>query len=414
MRSVPACKVLIVDDHPFQRAYLRELFSEHGVTSVYLAKEGESALRLLEQESFSLILSDLMMPGLDGVQLIQRLAGLECSPPLAIMSALPRRMMLNVSNVARMLGIDIIGQIAKPVTPVAIRELLELLEGFRRKRKAERRPLRVFEHEVLEQALAEGQFQAWFQPKRHLPSGRIFAAEALVRWRHPCAGLLLPGEFLTELERHGLEQALLFHMLERAVDVQVAWQKQGFSIKVSLNLPSHLLEIADLPDKLLSRVRSMGGCPGMLVLELTESSTTRQASCFHAAACRLRMMGFGLSLDDFGKGYSSFANWIRTPFTEVKIDRSMVLDCAQDRACASALESIIDLAGQLGAEVVAEGVEQTQQLELLARIGCHFAQGFLIAPALPEASFLQMLREDSFHGTPLRVPKAPASLETDI
>lgn len=394
MRVAFPCKVLIVDDHPFQLAYLRELFGRAGVSDLHVASNGKEALQMLERESFSLILSDLMMPELDGVQLIQRLAEWKNCPPVALMTAMPHRMLKNVVGVARALGIDIVDQVTKPATPEAIQRLLGRLDTARDsgRRRMKRSP-RAYRREQIELALSAGQIQAWFQPKLHLSSGRVIAAEALARWCHPLEGVLMPGEFLDALEQADLEEELLFHMLEQVVRTQISWQSRGRRIKVSLNLPGHLLDILDLPDRLYSRVRELGGWPSALVLELTESSTTSLPSSFHAAACRLRMMGFGLSLDDFGKGYSSFSNLFGAPFTEIKIDRSLVSESVGDPACASALANMIGLAEQLGMEVVAEGVEDRQQLSLMRELECDFVQGFLIAPALPAEVFLQMLRE---------------------
>ncbi|WP_258047619.1 response regulator [Pseudomonas aeruginosa] len=189
MKAAFPYKVLIVDDHPFQLAYLRELFGRAGVSDLHVASNGKEALWMLERESFSLVLSDLMMPGLDGVQLIQRLAEWGNCPPVALMTAMPRRMLKNVAGVAAALGIEVVDQVVKPATPEAIRRLLERLDSTREpcRRRTPRRP-RTYRREQIELALSAGQIQAWFQPKLHLSSGRIIAAEALARWCHPQEG----------------------------------------------------------------------------------------------------------------------------------------------------------------------------------------------------------------------------------
>ncbi|HGW5418408.1 EAL domain-containing response regulator [Pseudomonas aeruginosa] len=396
MTAPLSCKVLIVDDQPFQLAYLRELFVRSGVLELHLASNGEEALRLLERESFSLLLSDLMMPKMDGVQLIQRLAETRNCPPLALMTSMPDRLLNNVANVAKTLGIDVIHQMTKPVTVEAVRLLLERLDAVDQPcRSQQARARRAYCPEQLEAALFEGRIQAWYQPKLHLSSGRVFAAEALVRWHHPEDGILMPTEFLPALEQAGLDEDLLFCILEQVVKTQIAWRAQGERIRVSLNLPGHLLDNPDLPDRLYSRVRVLGGWPGALVLEVTEKSTTSFPSSFHAAVCRLRMMGFGLSLDDFGKGYSSFCNLFAAPFTEIKFDRSLVSASVGDQACTNALASMVALAGQLGMEVVAEGVENQRELALMRGLKCDYVQGFVVAPALPAASLMQRLRKGS-------------------
>ncbi|MBF8792098.1 EAL domain-containing protein [Pseudomonas monteilii] len=381
-------KILIVDDNPFQLAYIRELFGQAGIDNLHVVNNGKEALQILKRESFGLIVSDLMMPELDGVQLIQRLAELEDAPPVALMTAMPGRMLNSVAGVATALGIEIIDQMIKPLTPALIRQLLNRLgEPRQRYRRRIAKLARVYTRDEIKSALSSGDIQAWFQPKLHLASGRVFSAEALVRWHHPIDGLLTPGVFLDALAKADLELELLFHMLGQVVQAQAAWQSRGVRVKVSLNLSSHLLDVPDLPERLFQRVRGMGGVPELLVLELTEGTTTILPSSFHAAACRLRMMGFGLSQDDFGKGYSSFSNLLGIPFTELKIDRSLVCQSVNDEVCASALTSMVGLATQLGVEVVAEGVENQPQLVLMRKLKCHFVQGFHVSPALPAVLF---------------------------
>lgn len=199
--------------------------------------------------------------------------------------------------------------------------------------------------------------RAWFQPKSSLIDGRIVAAEALVRWEHPQHGVLRPGDFMDVLTAAGLDEALLWSMLEQAIQAQLEWARQGFRLTVAVNLPTHLLDDAELPDRLAAFVAEQGGVPAHIVFELLECSSTATPANYYAGTCRLRMKGFGLAQDDFGQGYSSLYNLVSTPFTELKIDRALVHGCVDDEGLAAALESIVKLGRQLGLEVIAEGVE---------------------------------------------------------
>ncbi|MND72622.1 Oxygen sensor protein DosP [compost metagenome] len=394
MKELPMkpCSILIVEDHPFQHLYLQHLFSELGDFHLEVACDGAEALARLKRRQFDLVLTDLLMPGMDGVQFIQGLAALRCRPALAIMSATSRRMLMAASLVARNLGVKVIGLISKPVKAAALRSLTDQLMGLRNAAQPE--PTPGFERQAILDALDNGQLQAWFQPKKALANGRIVAAEALVRWMHPEYGVLLPGMFLTALKLYGLEEPLLWHVLGQAIKAQAQWREQGYDIPVSINLPTHLLNSHDLADRILAFVHDQQGVPGKICFELMECSVPQDISNFYAGACRLRIMGFGLSQDDFGKGYSSYMNLVSTPFTELKIDRALVQGCNENEELAQALTSIVALGRQLGLTVVAEGVETAQELALLRKIDCTQVQGFLISQAVSSSQFQQLLTHD--------------------
>lgn len=388
-------RILIVEDQPFQREYLLNLFREQGVEHLRAAEDGAEALRWLEQERFDLVVSDLMMPGLDGVQLIQKLAALEQPPLLAIMSSASRRLMGSACMVARAHGITVLEQIAKPARAPVIRRLLEkLVSRLEHEEQREAPAIAVPTREELLQALERREFHAWYQPKASLIDGRIVAAEALVRWQHPQHGVLRPGSFMGALTAAGLDEALLWVILDQALQAQADWAQLGFRLSVAVNLPTHLLDDPELPDRLAEFVAERGGAPAHIVFELLECSSTATPANYYAGTCRLRMKGFGLAQDDFGQGYSSLYNLVSTPFTELKIDRALVHGCVDDEGLAAALESIVKLGRQLGLEVIAEGVEHPDELALLRRLRCDCAQGYLFSrPVPPEVFTRQLLQE---------------------
>lgn len=384
--------ILIVEDHPFQQLYLQNLFSELGDFELEFAHEGSAALDCLKRRDFDLVLTDLLMPGMDGVQFIQGLAASGSRPALAIMSVASRRMLTSASLAARNLGVSVIGLISKPVKSSALRNLTDQL-GNRRQASLPL-PGPQIDHLAVLAALDNGELQAWFQPKKSLANGRIVAAEALVRWIHPEHGVLLPGMFLPAFKAFGLEESLLWLILEQAMRAQKLWDARGYAIPVSINLPTHLLNSPDLADRILQFVLTHHGVPAMICFELMECSMPEDISNFYAGACRLRMKGFGLSQDDFGQGYSSYMNLVSTPFTELKIDRALVHGCNENEELAQALSSIVALGRQLGLTVVAEGVETAQELALLRRINCTQVQGFLISHAVSSSEFQQLLTQD--------------------
>ncbi|UXL37071.1 EAL domain-containing response regulator [Pseudomonas fragi] len=388
-------QVLIVEDQPFQLAYLENLFRDIGVKKIELAENGNEAMMKLESQGFDLILTDLMMPELDGIQFIQRLAELEVRPALAIMSTSSRKIMAGACLVANALGIDVLEQISKPVMPSAISALMIKLKNLSKVRPCSVHTSRKFSRKRLLSAISSGQLQAWFQPKKSLQNGSIVSAEALVRWVCPELGILQPGQFLKSIELAGLEEELLFLMIEQTVLAQACWLEQGFQVPVSINLSPHLLDRQYLPDLICEQVIRFGGSTKNICFELTEDTMPSVPSNYVAGACRLRMKGFGLSQDDFGNGYSSFYNLVATPFTELKIDRALIYNCVEDEGVASALKSIIKLGRELGLDVVAEGVETQEQLALLRQFECHAVQGFFISKAIPPDSFMKILFDDN-------------------
>ncbi|APX76997.1 Bacteriophytochrome cph2 [Achromobacter insolitus] len=387
-------EILIIEDHPFQGMYLQRLLTELGEVHVDMARDGGEALQRLRQREYGLVLTDLMMPGMDRVQFIQKLATLPGKPGLAIMSSASRRMLTGASLVAKHLGIEVVGLLSKPVSSQALRGVVEHVRDQRRSTRPAAPKKVEYDRLTLIDALESRALQAWFQPKKSLSTGRIVSAEALARWMHPTQGVMLPGAFIPSVKASGLEERLLWLVLEQSLEVQAHWRARGFDVPVSINLPTHLLNDHDLADRLWEFVVRHKGVPGKISFELMECSMPEQVSNYYAGACRLRMKGFGLSQDDFGKGYSSYVNLLSIPFTELKIDRALVQGCHEDDNLRATLSSIVELAKRLSLSVVAEGVENAAELALLRKIGCSHAQGFLISHAVPADQFLHLLKVD--------------------
>ncbi|KAA0945713.1 MULTISPECIES: EAL domain-containing response regulator [unclassified Pseudomonas] len=390
--------VMIVEDHPFQHEYLYHVFSEVGGLSVNTVWGGSEALRCLQKKDYDLVVSDLFMPDMDGVQLIQKIAALPKKPALALMSTASRRMLISAGLAAESSGLTVIGLISKPVELSAVRQLRDRLDELYSAAPPADRVVQQ-DRQLLVRAMESGQIQAWFQPKKSLRTGRICGTEALVRWRHPTVGLLAPGDFLDAINHFRLQEQLLWRMLEDSLVAQSLWRRRGHEVPISVNLPTHLLDSHDFTDRLLEKVLAAQAEPRSIIFELMESSTTEDPSNFYAGACRLRMMGFGLAQDDFAKGYSSYFNLISTPFNEIKIDRSLVHGCVENDSQASALQSIVDLCHKLGLVVTAEGVETPAELAFLRKIRCDQVQGYLISAAVASVDFMKMLEADGMGPT---------------
>ena len=243
-------------------------------------------------------------------------------------------------------------------------------------------------------ALENGEFRLHYQPKVDLASGAQSGFEALLRWQHPQRGLVPPLDFIPLLEDSGLIIAVGEWVVREVCAQQRAWQVQGFPRRpVAINLSARQLRQDDLPGAIEGIVRTSGIDPGLLEFELTESMLMADPESAVAIMGRIRDLGIRLSIDDFGTGYSSLAYLKRFPLDALKIDRAFVRDLPHDSDDAAITKAVISLAHSLNLKVVAEGVENLEQLEALKRFGCDEVQGYYTGrPAPAENCFRQEWR----------------------
>ena len=227
-----------------------------------------------------------------------------------------------------------------------------------------------------------------YQPKVNLRSGRVIGAEALMRWHHPGQGLLMPDRFIPLAERSGLIRSLTVFAIETAVRECRRWIDAGAALTVSVNLSTRDLIDIQLPedvDKLLKQWRVPASS---LELEITESVLMADPTRAREVVSRLGALGVKVSIDDFGSGYSSLGYLNRLAVNDLKIDKSFVLNMIEDAGDAVIVQSTIDLAHNLGLEVVAEGVETQQAYDRLRSMGCDTAQGYFISRPMPGAELV--------------------------
>ena len=263
----------------------------------------------------------------------------------------------------------------------------------------------------LRTALEEGQLSIQVQPKATLSTSEISAVEVLARWNHPRHGLIVPDEFIPLAERAGLMRQLTEHVLRLALQHCASWLQQGVEISVAVNLSARSLADADLCDLVAGMLAQWGVPARLLTLEITESTVMAEPDVAIRVLQDLRLLGLRLSVDDFGVGYSSLSNLNRMPVQELKIDRSFVLDLPESVDSAVITRSIIDLGRNLALDVVAEGVEDRRAWDLLAAMGCVYAQGYFIARPMPPELFLSWLER---WNKGLRAPHPAAWDDADV
>lgn len=248
----------------------------------------------------------------------------------------------------------------------------------------------------LRRAFERDELRLHYQPKYHLPSGRITGAEALVRWDLPERGLVFPSDFVPLAEESNLILQLGDWVFNQVCEDYRYWQRSlAAPEKVSLNLSLKQLQQNRFLEKLQGILRAHGVSPTCLELEITETTLMDDAERTVQLLNALYGMGLHLTIDDFGTGYSSLSALQQFPITTLKIDQSFVRDVAVDKDDAAIVTAIIHMGHSLNLEVVAEGVESEQQLELLRRHGCDYVQGHLFGDPMTAEELLQVLLDQA-------------------
>lgn len=239
----------------------------------------------------------------------------------------------------------------------------------------------------LRHALSAGELHVAYQPIIDFSASRLVGAEALMRWSHPTRGMVPPDTFIPLAEEIGLIGEIGFMVLNEACRQTAAWRKAGLDMYVSVNVSAH--QIPDvLPPATIARVLAQHGLPvNALAIEITEGVLMSNVAVAQTWIGSLRNDGLRIYLDDFGTGYSSLSYLKRFPMDTVKIDKSFIRDLGVDSSDRTLVEAIVNMAGSLGLNVVAEGVETAAQLEILRQLGCGYGQGYFFSRPVPPHEF---------------------------
>jgi diguanylate cyclase (GGDEF)-like protein/PAS domain S-box-containing protein len=241
----------------------------------------------------------------------------------------------------------------------------------------------VLMQQALRESLERGELMLFYQPKVDSVHGRIYGLEALLRWVHHRFGPVPPSVFIPLAERFGLIGAVGNWVIEEACAQLASWSAQGLHTRIAINLSAHQLRQPDLLERMAHALRRHGLHPARLTCEITESAMMENSVEERGTLDRIAALGVRLSIDDFGTGYSSLAHLRHIPARQLKIDRSFVVDLTASAEARAVVEAIVQLAHAVRMEVVAEGVESEEQLQVLRDLGCDVLQGFHIASPMP-------------------------------
>lgn len=389
-------KALIIDDCTFQRHMLSVVCTEAGYLTV-LVNNGVQALEALQDMSFTLIISDLEMPEMDGLQLTRELANLNIKSKIIFVSSHPHSVLGAAKELAEQFGLSIAGTIKKPYVPEDFLQLLLDTPLLNSEEATNQRYQGQFQGQLSKKAvlqgIQEGALIPYYQPKVCRETETLKGFECLARWKTGEGRILGPGSFIPTAEQNALMPELTDAIIHQALSDMAHWQTKGHTLPVSINISTDDLKDITFPDRLALLTSKHDISPNKVVLEVTETKVMEEARECLEVMSRLRLHGFGLSIDDFGTGYASLKQLQYFPFSELKLDRSYVAAAIEHKPSLAVLETGIQLARNLSLLCIAEGIETEEQAQFLVSLGCPLQQGFLYAQPMPRDTVLNWIHE---------------------
>lgn len=388
-------RLLIVDDEAAIRLQFRAIAEALGY-EVAEAEDGDQFTRLYAQFKPNLVLLDLTMPDGDGIELLRGLAADSYQHGVILASGHDKRVLATAERLGRSLGLRMRPPLQKPILPRQLEQALcEESEGVEQTQAGRGDPQFAPKSRAeLLAAIEGGQLAPHFQPKVDLQAEQgfpIIGAEALARWNHPERGLVPPGAFIPLAEETGLIGKLTEVMFNAIISHIQSWVKAGIAIPVSVNLSPRQLTDLSLPDAIADRLQQAGVDSSLLIIEVTEQAAMADICAAADILTRLRLKEIQVSLDDFGSGYSSLAEIYRLPLSEIKFDRSLIIDLDRDVDARTVVRALTQLAENLKLIACAEGIETEETAAFLKTSGCHRAQGFHFSRPLTPARFEALL-----------------------
>ncbi|MFJ7934494.1 EAL domain-containing protein [Sporosarcina sp. NPDC096371] len=249
----------------------------------------------------------------------------------------------------------------------------------------------------LRMALERDEFVVYYQPRLHVDSGQIIGVEALVRWNHPEKGFISPDDFIPQAEESGLIVPIGNWVLRTAVAQCKKWQDNSLPLEMSVNLSAVQFQKPELVKMVSETLQDEGLAPELLNLEITENMMM-DAEYSIQVLRELKKLGVQISIDDFGTGYNSLSYLKKMPIDHIKVDRSFLRNVTSDSENAAIVRAIISIARSLQLNVIAEGVEDEEQLAFLTELHCEEIQGYLLSPPIPAAKLEMLVANHINHG----------------
>ena len=405
-------KILVIEDDELIRETLLQLLESHNYRAI-VAENGRFGVQMALSEIPDVILCDVQMPELDGYDVLRTLRqnSLAATIPFIFLTAQSDK-----TDFRRGMELGADDYLTKPFTKA---ELLGAIASRISKRLTITQPLTVALHQaearlkdlvnestkvsvlspeklaleaLLRRALAQGEFQVYYQPQVNIATGQVIGAEALVRWQNPDRGIISPAEFIPLAEETGLIIQIGEWVLLSACAQAASWLAAGFSpFTISVNLSARQLSDPELKARIVQILETTGLEPANLELEMTESALVENATVAGATLNELKALGIRIAIDDFGTGYATLGYLKQFAFDSLKIDRIFVRNANEDAQNAAITTAVILLGHSLKMTVIAEGVETEAELAFLKEHQCDIMQGYLFSRPEPAPAIESML-----------------------
>ncbi len=387
--------ILLVDDDELQLDLIGAQLAGFILYQVVTASSGEQALAHFETHgpNIAAVVCDLSMPGMDGLVLLRHLAQRGYQGAVLLLSGVHDDILHSAAGLVDAHGLKLLGVLTKPCATSQLQALLANLQPLPVQRSSD--AVADLSPQRLVQALRDGEFIPWFQPKVDVRSGLAVGVEALARWPQADASMISPVRFIPAIEAAQLSDELFFAMARQVAEAMAHWRTLKLHLKAAINLSMDTALNLAMPEQLGQIVHAAGLSPADFVIEVTESQLMVERTLAMESLTRLSLMGFTLSIDDFGTGYSSLVQLIDLPFKELKIDGSFVQRSSHELKAQSVLRVAILLGHSLGMDVIAEGVETAAQLDVIRGNGCHLVQGFFLARPMPFGLCTEWLQQQA-------------------
>lgn len=382
-------RALVVDDDPLMTELIAMLLRDCGFAQIDTVDSGQAALEHLSRHASHVLICDLNMPGMDGIQLMSRIAELDQRPAIILVSGEHSRILDSSRQFAEAKQLTLLGVLRKPV---AREPLISVLDHYRSdidtpRPDAAHVPLGA---EYLSKGIAGEALGLLYQPKIELHSGGLVGVEALLHWIDPTFGVVPSAQIVDAAEKFDLIDDLTLAVLARAARDRRTAADRGIFIDFAINVSLKNLRNANIVERMLEIVSSESNEPSEFTLEITETHLVDDLAKVLEPLLRLRLLGFKIALDDYGTGASSMQLLSQLPSTELKIDRSFVTAAPRSTQGRAFMHSAVELGRQMGQSIVAEGIETEEQRALALELGCQIGQGYLFSRPLPFGDLLDM------------------------
>ncbi|WP_416756831.1 EAL domain-containing protein [Pseudomonas sp. BNK-6] len=388
--------VLVVEDEPLQRLVTLTALRKVIPGQIHEASSGSQALALLEScEAMDIAICDLKMPGMDGLAFLRLASHSGKLRSVILCSQIDLALRNTAVAMIKRLGLDFLGSLGKPFNLERLTTLLNRYQSLRHDLASPLKRIALPSLSDVLRGLDNGEFEPYYQPKVTLDTAILQGAETLARWNHPQLGVLPPSHFLNIMEEHNLLDRLFWQLFDQGLALRRKLARKNLALNFSFNLHPSQLSSPTLTESVTSLLTLCQVPSSCITFEISETCVMEASAYSLENLVRLRLMGCGLAMDDFGAGFASLQRLCELPVNQIKLDGNFVRKMNHHPASHAIIRHTLALGSSLGMKVIIEGVETHEQQEQLVKLGGSLAQGFLFARPMPESHFIAYCNKHS-------------------